>query len=219
MTLSRSRPRRYGDGNQRARSWLTRIGAVAVIGALALGAGDPALARAPRRPAVGDVSVFASAPAPGHPFGIAVDEDVASTSRRAPATSSRVTRTPTTSASSPTTRTAGWSTRRSSTRPTNSDMGLFGLALDGNQGTNHKLYVADMNGRILRLDAGQPTRPRRSSSRRCPPRPASPATGCCRCGTTSCSTRPATCTSPTTSRGSGGSLRTGRRRSGSPTRG
>ena len=34
----------------------------------------------------------------------------------------------------------------------NSDMGLFGLALDGNTGKNHKLYVADMNGRILRLD-------------------------------------------------------------------
>ena len=36
----------------------------------------------------------------------------------------------------------------------NSDMGLFGLALDGNSGRNHKLYVADMNGRILRLDTG-----------------------------------------------------------------
>ena len=34
----------------------------------------------------------------------------------------------------------------------NSDMGLFGLALDGNAGSTHKLYVADMNGRILRLD-------------------------------------------------------------------
>ena len=62
-------------GTRQARSWLTRIGTVAVIGALALGAGNPALARAPKRPAIGDVSVFASAPAPGHPFGIAVDED------------------------------------------------------------------------------------------------------------------------------------------------
>ena len=33
-------------------------------------------------------------------------------------------------------------------------MGLFGLALDGNQGRSHKLYVADMNGRILRLGLG-----------------------------------------------------------------
>jgi sugar lactone lactonase YvrE len=37
----------------------------------------------------------------------------------------------------------------------NSDMGLFGLALDGNHGTNHQLYIADMNGRILRLAVGQ----------------------------------------------------------------
>ena len=42
----------------------------------------------------------------------------------------------------------------------NSDMGLFGLALDGNSGRNHKLYVADMNGRILRLDtAAHPAAP------------------------------------------------------------
>ena len=33
-------------GTRQARSWLTRIGTVAVIGALALGAGNPALARA-----------------------------------------------------------------------------------------------------------------------------------------------------------------------------
>ena len=33
----------------------------------------------------------------------------------------------------------------------NSDMGLFGLALDGNPTPSHNLYVADMNGRILRL--------------------------------------------------------------------
>jgi sugar lactone lactonase YvrE len=37
----------------------------------------------------------------------------------------------------------------------NSDMGLFGLALDGNPKPRHQLYVADMNGRILRLDLGQ----------------------------------------------------------------
>ena len=47
----------------------------------------------------------------------------------------------------------------------NSDMGLFGLALDGNSGTDHKLYVADMNGRISRLDTKNRA-PRRRSSRR-----------------------------------------------------
>ena len=46
---------------------------------------------------------------------------------------------------------------RTTTIPTmmDSDMGLFGLALDGNTGRRHGLYVADMNGRILRLDLGK----------------------------------------------------------------
>jgi sugar lactone lactonase YvrE len=34
-------------------------------------------------------------------------------------------------------------------------MGLFGLALDGNPGHSHKLYVADMNGRILTVGLGR----------------------------------------------------------------
>ena len=83
-------------------------------------------------------------------------------------------------------------------------MGLFGLALDGNPGPKHQLFVADMNGRILTRRPGQARRPRRRSSRRSRPTAGSPATGCSRCGTTSSSTRPATSTSPTTSRGSGG---------------
>jgi sugar lactone lactonase YvrE len=37
----------------------------------------------------------------------------------------------------------------------NATMGLFGLALDGNSGPRHTLYVADMNGRILRVDLGR----------------------------------------------------------------
>ena len=37
----------------------------------------------------------------------------------------------------------------------NSNMGLFGLALDGNPMSNRQLYIADMNGRILRLSLGQ----------------------------------------------------------------
>ena len=74
--------RRWNDGSGRAarsvggsgrRSWWVRAGIVAVVGALALGAGNPALAGGKR--AFGDVSIFASAPAPGHPFGIAVDDD------------------------------------------------------------------------------------------------------------------------------------------------
>ena len=73
--------RRWNDGPGRGdrsvggsgrRSRWARAGIVAVIGALALGAGNPALAGGQR--AFGDVSIFASAPAPGHPFGIAVDD-------------------------------------------------------------------------------------------------------------------------------------------------
>ena len=37
----------------------------------------------------------------------------------------------------------------------NSDMGLFGLALDGNPGPKHQLFVADMNGRILTVGLGK----------------------------------------------------------------
>jgi sugar lactone lactonase YvrE len=37
----------------------------------------------------------------------------------------------------------------------NSNMGLFGLALDGNPNPDHQLYIADMNGRILRLSLDQ----------------------------------------------------------------
>ena len=141
-------------GTRQARSWLTRIGAVAVIGALALGAGDPALARAPRRPAVGDVSVFASAPAPGHPFGIAVDEDgrvYVSTSAGdffAGHQNSDDERVFTYDADGRLIDTTVIDTAQ------DSDMGLFGLALDGDKGKRHTLYVADMNGRILRLGLG-----------------------------------------------------------------
>jgi sugar lactone lactonase YvrE len=34
-------------------------------------------------------------------------------------------------------------------------MGLFGVALDGNPGPKHQLFVADMNGRILTVGLGQ----------------------------------------------------------------
>ena len=82
-------------------------------------------------------------------------------------------------------------------------MGLFGLALDGNPGPKHQLFVADMNGRILTVGLG--AHAGRAEGLLAGPgrQRASPATGCSRCGTTSSSTRPATCTCPTTSRGSG----------------
>ena len=51
---------------------LTRAAAGALL-AMALGLQGGAVAA--DGPSFGDVSVFASAPAPGHPFGIAVDHD------------------------------------------------------------------------------------------------------------------------------------------------
>src|SRR5216684_1193869 len=72
-----------------------KLRVVAALGVMAVGQTlMPALASESARPAIGDTSIFATLPYPGHPFG---------------------------------------------------------LALDGNPTPNHNLYVADMNGRILRL--------------------------------------------------------------------
>jgi len=126
-----------------------------VTAVIAFGSGvSPALASNPAaRPSFGDVTVFASAPAPGHPFGIAVGEDRVYVSTSAGdffaghqnSDDERVF-----------TYDEDGALRGTTVIDTadNSDMGLFGLALDGNSGKNHKLYVADMNGRILRLGLG-----------------------------------------------------------------
>ena len=141
------------SGRVRRRSVAGRVGAVAVALALAAGVGPVAAQEHGGRPEFGDVSVFASAPAPGHPFGIAVDGDrvYVSTSAGdffAPNLNSDDERVFTYDDDGNLVRTTVIDTAD------NSDMGLFGLALDGNKGRDHKLYVADMNGRILRLDLG-----------------------------------------------------------------
>ena len=129
---------------------------VGALAAVALGSGiSPAFASSTlAQPAFGDVTVFASAPAPGHPFGVAVDDDrvYVSTSAGdffAPHLNSDDERVFTYDGDGTLIGTTVIDTA------TNSDMGLFGLALDGNPKPTHKLYVADMNGRILRLDLGQ----------------------------------------------------------------
>jgi hypothetical protein len=123
----------------------------AIVATSVLGPGNGVLAADPGNRAFGDVSVFASAPAPGHPFGIAVDGDrvYVSTSAGdffAGHQNSDDERVFTYDDAGTLIDTTVIDTAD------NSDMGLFGLALDGNTGKNHKLYVADMNGRILRLD-------------------------------------------------------------------
>ena len=142
-------------GHRPRRWWVVgrlvvAVGAIALSPAFSFAHGtDPAA-----RPAIGDVSIFASAPAPGHPFGIAVDENRVYVSTSAGdffaghpnSDGERVFAYDDNGSLVGTTTIA--------TMP-NSDMGLFGLALDGNPGSRHKLYVADMNGRVLRLDLSQ----------------------------------------------------------------
>jgi DNA-binding beta-propeller fold protein YncE len=112
-----------------------------------------------KNPTVGETTVFASVPAPGHPFGVAVDTDrvYVSTSDgdfyagHLNSQGERVFAYDLKGNLITTTRIA--------TMP-NAGMGLFGLALDHNPGPTHRLYVADMNGRILRIGLGQlPSRP------------------------------------------------------------
>jgi len=107
---------------------------------------------------IGDASVFAIVPAPGHPFGVAVDKARIYISTSAgdffadPANRGHL--------NSDGERVFAYDkagkllqTTTIATGP-NSNMGLFGLALDGNPKPTHQLYVADMNGRILRLSLG-----------------------------------------------------------------
>ncbi len=131
---------------------------VAALGVLALCQGlTPALASetAAGRPGIGDTAVFASVPTPGHPFGVAVDRDRVYISTSAgdffasPATGGHL--------NSDGERVFAYDKSGNLVRTTsiatmpNSDMGLFGLALDGNPTPTHQLYIADMNARILRL--------------------------------------------------------------------
>jgi len=128
-----------------------------VLGAIALGPGTgSALAsETASRPTLDSTTVFASVPAPGHPFGVAVDTNRVYISTSAgdfftdPATGGHL--------NSDGERVFAYdkdgnlvNTTYIATSP-NSDMGLFGLAIDGNRKPDHQLYVADMNGRILRL--------------------------------------------------------------------
>src|ERR1700674_2889865 len=133
---------------------------IAVLGTMALvPALTPALASESAHPAIGDISVFATVPAPGHPFGVAVDKNRVYISTSAgdffanPATGGHL--------NSDGERVFAYDkkgnlvTTTGVTTMPNSNMGLFGLALDGNPNPDHQLYIADMNGRILRLSLDQ----------------------------------------------------------------
>jgi outer membrane protein assembly factor BamB len=136
-----------------------RLVALLAVIALALGT-SPALAANPHdQPVIGDVSIFASAPAPGHPFGIAVEGKRVYVSTSAgdffadPANGGH--------RNSDDERIFRYDEDGTLIDATTIDtmddatMGLFGLALDGNPKPRHKLYVADMNGFIWRVDLSQ----------------------------------------------------------------
>jgi DNA-binding beta-propeller fold protein YncE len=128
--------------------------------ALGPGIGSARATETTTDPAIGDTTVFASAPAPGHLFGVAVDKNRVYVSTSAgdffadPATGGHL--------NSDGERVFAYGksgdllgTTSIATMP-KSNMGLFGLALDGNPTPDHQLYVADMNGRILRLNLAEP---------------------------------------------------------------
>jgi len=103
---------------------------------------------------IGRATVFATLPFPGHPFGIAVDKNkiYVDTSRGdffAQQTNSAGERVFVLNEHG--------HIQKTITIPTMPDatMGLWGLALDGNHGRDEQLFVADMNGRILRVHIGQ----------------------------------------------------------------
>jgi hypothetical protein len=109
-------------------------------------------------PRIGAPRVFASVPYPGHPFGIAVGNGRAYVSTSAgdffadPANgghrNSDGERVFTYDLDGNLLDTVSIATMPDAT------MGLWGVALDGNPGPSHALYVADMNGRILRVPLG-----------------------------------------------------------------
>jgi hypothetical protein len=131
------------------------------IGVAALaGFGPDAFAASPDAPSGADeVSVFASAPAPGHPFGIAVEGDRVYVSTSAGDFFADPDNGGHKNSDGERVFTYGLDgelldTTTVETMP-DATMGLFGVALDGNAEPDHHLYVADMNGRILRLDLSQ----------------------------------------------------------------
>jgi sugar lactone lactonase YvrE len=148
-------------GAQRMRRWSASLGLIALLATMTAGGHiDPALASGTAgHPAIGDTTVFATVPAPGHPFGVAVDTNRVYISTSAgdffadPATGGHL--------NSDGERVFAYDTKGNLMTTTriatsaNANMGLFGLALDGNPTRDHQLYVADMNGRILRLPLGQ----------------------------------------------------------------
>ena len=151
-----------GQGSRRrppAWSTIGRVAALACLIFIGPGAGTAAARVHAAATGTDRVSVFASAPAPGHPFGIAVGDnrvyvstsagdffaDLANGGHR----------------NNDDERIFAYTEEGTLVDTTVIDtmndatMGLFGIALDGNPGPRHSLFVSDMNGRILKVELGQ----------------------------------------------------------------
>ena len=138
---------------------VARLAAVVTLIGTGSGVGSAVATSAAAKPASDAVSVFASAPAPGHPFGVAVGDGRVYVSTSAgdffadPANGGHL--------NSDDERVFTYGEDGTLLDATlidtadNSNMGLFGLALDGNPGPKHQLFVGDMNGRILTVGLGQ----------------------------------------------------------------
>src|SRR3989442_4040798 len=122
-----------------------KVRTIAVVGAMAfVPAIAPALASESAPPAVGDISVFATVPAPGHPFGVAVDKNRVYISTSAgdffasPLTGGHL--------NSDGERVFAYDMRGNLLQTTHiatmpkSDMGLFGLGLTGKPTPDHQLH-------------------------------------------------------------------------------
>ena len=133
---------------------------VAVVAAITFGSGSsPVLAgNHDRGHAIDDVSIFATVPAPGHPFGIAVDKGRVYVSTSAGDFFADPPPGGTGHHNSDNERVFTYSESGKLLDTTtidtmdNATMGLFGIALDGNPKPRNKLYVSDMNGLIWRVD-------------------------------------------------------------------
>lgn len=155
--MDRNGPR-VREARGRHRSKAAVAAAIGAIGAIVALLPAPVAAAGPR---IGEPRVFASAPAPGHPFGIAVGDgrvyvttsagdffaDPANGGHR----NSDGERVFTYDLAGHLVDTVSIATMPDAT------MGLWGIALDGNPGPRHAAYVADMNGRILRVPVGTGT--------------------------------------------------------------
>jgi hypothetical protein len=140
--------------SSRLQHLAVRVGLPIAACSLVLGFGTVFAQADAEQHEIGHTSVFATFPFPGHPFGIAVDDDkIYVDSSRGDFFASQ-------------TNSAGerlfvlnkhGHILQTVTIPTmpEATMGLWGIALDGNHGRDHRAYVADMNARILRVNIGQ----------------------------------------------------------------